>query len=719
MSYEPKYHPELEQLVDLFVAQTNNPCQHFFRVQIAFFLGAVAANMRAYVKGWTGNRIPINVYAINLSPSGAGKGFSTRGLNRDVLQMFYEVFNESTMPISSMANLSHLANKRAAINSSDVSDELLKLEKEYALIGAFFPTFDSASIPAIKQLRHKVQLANCGSINIMMDEIGTNLLGNAEALAIFLELYDMGDAQEKLIKSSAENMRTQRISTPTPANMLLFGEPTSLLDGAATEAKFFKMLATGYARRCIYGFIPTIDKVVDRSAEEMLDSMNSNSSSAIIDSLNDRFGIIADANNLNRNIEIQRPQALRLMTYKIDCEKLAAKLPDHESIRKAELEHRYFKALKIAGAYAFFDSAPMITDTHLDYALTLVEDSGEHFQRLVTPVRSYVRLAQYLAQCYPNEMTMADLDRDLPYMPAQKAAKDEMFVMAAAWGYKNNHIITRTISNGIVFYSGQTLEPTSLDRIRLSFSQDMTLNYQNRVSKFSDLDKLLSLPQVRHWINHHLQNGHRHDGDIVTGFNMLVFDIDGDCPLRVAQTVLAKYTYKMYTTKSHGIDGKDRYRIMLPINYVLHLKTDEYKELMASVAKELPLIKMEEEANHRCKKWLTNPSCTIYTNETEMLFDILPFIPNTAKAEERERVFNEQSNLDAVERWVINTSDEGNRNNTLFRYAMILTDMNLPLEQTVDKLKDLNSKLLTPLDEAELTRTVIATITQRYTLNTK
>ena len=200
----------------------------------------------------------------------------------------------------------------------------------------------------------------------MMDEIGTNLLGNAEALAIFLELYDMGDAQEKLIKSSAENMRTQRISTPTPANMLLFGEPTSLLDGAATESKFFKMLATGYARRCIYGFIPTIDKVVDRSAEEMLDSMNSNSSSAIIDSLNDRFGIIADANNLNRNIEIQRPQALRLMTYKIDCEKLAAKLPDHESIRKAELEHRYFKALKIAGAYAFFDSAPMITDTHLD-----------------------------------------------------------------------------------------------------------------------------------------------------------------------------------------------------------------------------------------------------------------------------------------------------------------------------------------------------------------
>jgi len=719
MSYERKYHPELEKLVALFVAQTNNPCEHFFRIQIAFFLGVIASNMRAYVKGWTSNRIPINVYAINLSPSGAGKGFSTGTLNRGVLQMFYEVFQENTMPISATANLSALANKRAIINSTDIDTELAKLEKEYELLGAYFPTFDSASIPAVKQLRHKIQLANCGGVNIMMDEIGTNLLTNADAMAIFLELYDMGDAQEKLIKSNAENMRTQRISTPTPANMLLFGEPTSLLDGAATETKFFKMLATGYARRCIYGYSSNINKTVDRTPEEMLDSMNSNSSNAIIDYLNDYLGILADANNLNRNIEIPRPQALRLMAYKLDCEKTAAKLPDHESIRKAELEHRYFKVLKLAGAYAFFDSAPVITDTHLDYALTLVEDSGEHFKRLTVPVRPYVRLAQYLAQCHPNEMTMADLDRDLPYMPAQKSAKDEMFVMAAAWGYKNNHIITRTTTNGIVFYSGQTLEPTNLDQLRLSYSQDMTMNYKNMLTKFGDLDQLFKLPAERHWLNHHLRNGHRHDGDIVTGFNMLVFDIDGDCPLKVAQTVLAKYTYKIYTTKSHGINGKDRYRIILPISHILHLATDQYKELMSSVVKELPLIKMEEEANHRCKKWLTNPACTIIENKTDQLFDILPFIPNTAKSEERERVFNEQSNLDALERWVINTSDEGNRNNTLFRYAMILTDMNLPLEQTVDKLKDLNAKLLTPLDEAELTRTVITTISQRYTLNNK
>ena len=716
MTHEPTYHPLFERLVDLFVSRTNNPSRPFFRTQIAYFLGLVAANMRVSVSGWSGTKIPVNIYAINLSPSGAGKGYSTSVLENEILGTFRDIFMESTYALSTQINLAKVATKRAIRNSTDESDELIKLEKEFNQLGAYLLTFDSATVAAIKQLRHQVQMANAGSINFIMDEIGANLLGQAEVLNLFLELYDMGNTKEKLVKSTVENIRTERFTTATPTNMLLFGEPTSLLNGAATEAKFFQMLSMGYARRCIFGYVEHIEKDLNLTPEDMLEQMNSNTSNQIIEDLSVHFAKLAQPSNLNAVISIEKPQALKLMTYKLECERVAATYPDHENIRKAETEHRYFKVMKLAGAYAFFDGAPSIMDEHLDYAITMVETSGEHFKRLITPVRPYVKLAKYLAQCHPSEMTMADLDRDLPYLPSNKAAREEMFAMASAWGYKNSHVIRRTSVNGINFFSGQSLEKTDLDKMILTYSQDMTTGYVNRINPFSQLKQLFQLPNKRHWLNHHLNDGYRIDTNVIKGFNMLVLDVDGDCPLVTAQTILSKYTYIIHTTKSHNPGVQDRYRIILPINYVLYLDTADYKEMMKGIVQELPLIKMDESGNHRVKKWETNPQCTLLENTGE-LFDILPFIPNTTKSEERIRKYSDQSNLDGLERWVLNTSEEGNRNNTLFRYGMILVDLGKDFNEIVIALRDLNSKLTSPLDEAELNLTVINSVTRKMLHN--
>ena len=53
------------------------------------------------------------------------------------------------------------------------------------------------------------------------------------------------------------------------------------------------------------------------------------------------------------------------MEYKIACEMSANNMADHEEIRKAELSHRYFEALKLAGAYAFIDESSEVEMDHL------------------------------------------------------------------------------------------------------------------------------------------------------------------------------------------------------------------------------------------------------------------------------------------------------------------------------------------------------------------
>lgn len=248
---EMHYHPTSERLVEILQTKTQNNNPLFFRVIVAYYLALMASHMRVSIKGWTGKKtIPVNLYGIALSPSGSGKGHSTSLMENEVINTFKSVFLEHTFPITAEQNCEAIAAKRATRNGTDIEDELHKLAKAFQELGALLFSFDSATVPAIKQMRQKLLMANAGSCNLQVDEIGANFSGSIEALTAYLELYDKGLIKDKLVKSSAENTRFERIEGYTPANMLLFGTPTKLLDGARTEEQFYEMLEMGYARRC-------------------------------------------------------------------------------------------------------------------------------------------------------------------------------------------------------------------------------------------------------------------------------------------------------------------------------------------------------------------------------------------------------------------------------------------------------------------------------------
>ena len=50
---------------------------------------------------------------------------------------------------------------------------------------------------------------------------GANLSSSVEALHAYLELYDKGLIRDKLVKSSSENTRFERIDGHTPSNLLI------------------------------------------------------------------------------------------------------------------------------------------------------------------------------------------------------------------------------------------------------------------------------------------------------------------------------------------------------------------------------------------------------------------------------------------------------------------------------------------------------------------
>lgn len=698
-----EFHPDSEKLTSILMQKTQNTNPDFFRVLVAYYFSVAAAMMRTSVRTHDRGDIPVNAYAINLGTSGMGKGLSTSLIEEQVLREFFETFTQETLPIMAERNIAQLASERALRNGTDIDDEMASLEREYARQGPMIPIFDSGTEAAVKQARHKLLLANAGSLNLQIEEIGSKLLGQTEVLTTFLELYDVGRIKQKLVKNTNENIRSEEIPGRTAANMLLFGTPSKLLNGDKVEDEFLSMLDTGFARRCLYGYVRNHSRDMSMSVQEVYSLHTSKNSNQFLQDIGKRFAAFANIINANKALVMQQDVALALIEYRLLCERRAEVLPEHEEMRKAEMSHRYFKALKVAGAYAFADDSPEVTKANLFQAIKLVEVSGESFEMLMKRERNYAKLARYIASV-GHPLTQADLVEDLPFYKGSLSQRNEMMTLAIAFGYQNNIIIKKSFDDGIEFLRGESLEETDLSKITLSYSQDLAFGYTNEEVPFSDMHKLTQTADY-HWTNHHLLDGHRLEEKAIAGFNTIVLDIDGTTPINVLSSLLKDYKFLLYTTKSHAPDNHC-YRVVIPISHRLRLDQTEFKEFMNNVYEWLP-FSVDDVTGQRARKWASHNGQYQY-NEGQLL-DILPFIPKTSKNEQRRKILQDQQQLDNLERWVINNTGDGNRNNQLMRYAMILVDAGADYNDVSSKVQALNDKLADKLDELEIMKTIMVT----------
>jgi hypothetical protein len=702
-----KYHPTSEQLVQILIEKTRNEIPLFFRVVVGYYWCKLAASMRVVIATPDNTEVPINMYALNLAPSGTGKGYSTGLLDNEITGRFKQRFMDETFPVLSERNLPLLAHKRANKRRTDPDEELVKLQNEFNGLGELLFDFSEATTPAVKQMRDKLLMAEAGAVNLEIDEIGSNLIGQTDVLTTFLELFDKGRVKKKLTKNSADNKRTEEIVGSTPTNLLMFGEPTRLLNGGIQEDQLYAMLQTGYARRCFFGYSRTPNKLNSLTVDQVYAQRTSQANSQFLENLADHLENLADAVNHGTKIVVKENVSKILIEYQLFCEDRADQLQEHEEIRKAEISHRYWKALKLAGAYAFIDGSAELTEEHLCYAIKLAEASGDAFSQLLSRDRPYVKLAKYLA-AVGREVTHADMVEDLPYFKGSASARAEMLNLATAWGYKNNVIVEKNFESGIEFLRGKTLKLTDLSKLTVAWSQDITTGYTNDHAPWDKLDRLTQA-QGLHWVNHHLRDGYRDDEHAMEGFDVLVIDVDGGRQLSTAKMLLEGRKALYYTTK-RSTPTENRFRILLPMKYHLEMDGKDYTEFYKNVEQAIP-FKVDPSCSYRTKKWLSHMGHAEYTDGE--LFDPLPFIPRTSKAEEQSKKVLEQQNLDNLERWVLNNTGDGNRNNMMLRYGMILVDAGLNAMQIQSKLLQLNEKLPKKLAEAEIQGSVMVTVAKK------
>lgn len=713
-----KYNALVESIVDMLMIKTQNNNPNFFRLQTNYYLTLVPSMLGVKIDSPITGTIPINLYGVNLANSGSGKGMSTNILETQILKEFKQIFMDDLFFSIADASLDLESINRAAIMNIGSAEAKDLLEREFKSYGAYKFSFDSATAPAIKQLRNKLLLARVGAINLIIDEIGSNLNTSTDALITFLELYDKGLVKDKLIKNTDVNTRYSEMSGETPANMMLFGTPSKLLNGSKIEEDFFSFLETGYARRCFFAHNPKISTVIDKDPATLYQALANKSHQTTIDSIAKHLGSLATSKNANSIITLPDPIGIKLIEYRIFCEKRASALPEHMEIFKAELAHRYFKVLKLAGTYAFLDQKHEIELNHLEEAIKFAEDSGEALKAMMQREKPYERLAKYIGSMQGKELTQVDLTENLLFYKGTQNTKAEMLSMATAWGYTHNILIKRTQRDGVEFISGESLKETDLNNIILATSDDFAYNYDNYTASWHDpvIPELLKQPNYN-WINHHLVDGHRCNDSIIPKFNMIVLDVDTGNQLQHTMDLLSEYTYIIHTTKRHGIkleNGQihDRFRILMPMNYELKLSVEEYYQFMENVAIWLPIEGLDTSTFQPSRKWSTNPTAEIYINDGKLI-DVLPFIPRTTREAEFKKSQLNLTNLSNIERWFYGRMLIGNRNNELLKYGLMLYDSGFDIHQIEEVLLDFNSRLPNPLNKSEIKKTIMTSLSNK------
>jgi hypothetical protein len=370
--------------------------------------------------------------------------------------------------------------------------------------------------------------------------------------------------------------------------------------------------------------------------------------------------------------------------------------------------HRYYKALKLAGAYAFADDSLEITKDHLDYAISVVEDSGEAFHLMMRKQGPYERLAHYLADC-DNEVTQHELIEELQFYKGSESQRKDLMTLAMSYGYRNNIIIRKRSMDDIDFFSGETLEETDLGKLTAACSTHIAYHYQTVTPPFSKLHKLTTATGY-HYTAHGFVNGHRSHENVIAGFNLIILDCDGDVSIPIVRTLLEDYAYLISTTKRHT-DQLNRFRLILPISHTIKLGTEDYSKFMMNVFEWLP-FPVDEAAKDIGRKWASHPGHHEY-NQGKIL-DATLFIPETKRSDETKAEIT-ASGVDNIERWFRTHTSTGNRANHLFRYGMVMVDAGLKLEEIIRRLERFNKSLKSPLPDDQFRNSTMKSISKAVT----
>ena len=536
---------------------------------------------------------------------------------------------------------------------------------------------------ALQKAAQTVKDMDVGSVNVVSDELGDNIMSMSEIFTKLKSTWDTGTSEGPVnVTNGGESYFCVH---DVCFNALLFGAPGPFELDPKKKDRLLETYVSGMARRSFIYHNNTYKKSENRNPNfEKLEREFYDKLESYIKEL--RYF-------LNNTREIRYPAKIR------------EKLLEYDQIKELERERSISliaedlgstkKIEKLLGIIATLDLQDEINEEHLKFAIEFTEALDSTAEETVEIKPAYKRIYDEIEKrSFAARTDIVKAVKDITI----KDLDSQLILVQEHANLIGNSLIKKEY-NGIIKYKIEKLSNTNLDNIILSINGNMDRTEpEGFVRKIGSFDKLINAVNAEfRYSAGTFRNEYISDENYLQEQNLFIIDIDNDLKLEDAKALFSSMTYLIATTKSHQkpkmtkVNGEtidlvcDRFRIILPTLSTFHLTAKVYSEMYMNVINSLGIAEADSKCRNASRWYYGNPEGEHWYNKGDLL-DIRTYIPDSSEHQDASTSLNNYDNqrdksnapasirVDAAIRWFLSNTATGNRNDNLFKLGMLLKE---------------------------------------------
>ena len=561
-----------------------------------------AGNLRRNIQLDKNTLIPVNAISFVLSGSGTKKDSTVNGIRKAFKKGYERIEHVRTEDA-----------KKAAISLAKAEGR--ENPESFAVYSEFYvtPPLLFAGISTEQGLfKHcnKLEAANLGCGLIYSGEMGAELQTNPNMitnLKLSSILYDIGKADVTLLKgvegqlAPIENL---------PVSALFLGSQDNILFDDAIKTKFRTEFTTKLARRAFLSFSPhDVELPTYATAEALIEAETSThiAQLATLESLQDSIDGVAFSNlemdKKNKPLSISEEAMAIYINYKRWGKEKSMAIKADYPISKITVEHRYWAALKLAGAFTIILNQDEITaETYID-AINYIDYLRDDLPAFEDELRKdvYEQFIDYV------HMTSIDGKVELPFHKLLKqgyitkggASTPKVKELVKLANSKDNSGLYIINENSVTYEKTIRTNTIGLSYIEMPSGLDKQQRgvkvasgrLERQEATFKDLSNILNMDIA--YSPFEFKDGKRKNDNLILGTKWITLDVDeGVVSDEVAHEMLSDINHHIARTSDKSNPMK--YRILLELDAYITIDQRQWKKFMVALENYLaiPLDKL-------------------------------------------------------------------------------------------------------------------------------
>jgi len=697
-----------------------------------------AGQFRRNIALWDDTPVPINSISFVMASSGANKDSSNNAVRKCFKPGFEILSKEVEKAVKKDAIIA------ATAAGEDPADEF-SIYKEY--LKPIPPVFMSITTgPGLIQHINDVGELPLLSSFLYTGEVSDELAYNVNAvdnIKILSEVYDLGIKETTYTKG--KEFRSKEIDGQ-PVSALFMGSPGHILYDEATRKKFHIAFMSKLARRSWFCYEPNDIPEPDFTSEldpvaatwkyaDKIKTVSKEARVAVAD-----FVVDLTAFQLKKSgqpITVSHEVFKLFEIYKRYNREVVNSLANRESTYALIRAHLQWKAIKLAGAFAFINQRDEIIEE--DYVLAmrfceLLDSDMEQFEHDLNkaPHELFSDYIRKEVSSVSNKaiVTIHDIKK---HGFASNVSQNKLLELTKLCaGYDTNGIYSVINENGAIQYEpimktdilGISYKPINTTRLnnavasgdydeianaKQSISTSTAYGYETEDITFEDLGELLLGDFA--YSPFKFRNGTRGRNNILGGTKWLVLDVD-DSISTAAEVHFLLSDINHHVALTSDPSNEYKFRVLLELDASVELAAPAWKHFFLEIANDLGLQVDPLPQSQIFYSYADRPVLSVTDAEPIEVRDYVMLAVEKAntKTASATTLSNAQSRAqlnDPLETfsYAFNAEDgSGSRN--MLRAAYHARDLGATKEETIQLVEDINDYWSSPLQLQRLTNLI-------------